>query len=186
MPQGSILGPLLFLVYINDLAKAIIFSSVHHFADDTNILYVSSSLKDINRKINHDLSNLDQWLRANKILLSVSKIEIIIFKSHSKQITKYLNFCLSGQKIIPKNHSKCLGIITDEPLTFKEYMAQLKQNLKRANGLLAKLRYQVSSSLLKTIYFALFDSHLCYVAQIWSQGSNNVVDMVERTQNKAI
>ena len=84
MPQGSILGPLLFLIYINDLSKAIIFSSVHHFADDINILYLSSSLKDINKKSNHDLSNLVPWLRANKILLNISKTEIVIFKSHSK------------------------------------------------------------------------------------------------------
>ena len=83
VPQDSILGPLLFLIYINDLSKAIIFSSVHHFADDTNILYVSSSLKDINKKINHDLSNLVQWLRTNKISLNVGKTEIVIFKSHS-------------------------------------------------------------------------------------------------------
>ena len=125
IPQGSILGPLLFLIYINDLSKAIIFSSVHHFADDTNILYVSSSLKNVNKKLNHALSNLVQWLRANKILLNVSKTEIVIFKSHSKQITKHLNFCLNGQKIIPKNHTKYLGIITDKHLTFTDYMAQL-------------------------------------------------------------
>ena len=99
--------------------------SVHHFADDTNILYVSSSLKNVNKKINHALSNLVQWLRASKILLNVSKTEIVIFKSHSKQITKHLNFWLSGQKIIPKNHAKYLGIITDKHLTFTDYMAQL-------------------------------------------------------------
>ena len=148
IPQGSILGPLLFLIYINDLSKAIIFSSVHHFADDTNILYVSSSLKNVNKKLNHALSNLVQWLRANKILLNVSKTEIVIFKSHSKQITKHLNFRLSGQKIISKNYTKYLGIIIDEHLTFKEYMAQLSQ-LNRKNGLLAKVRHQVSSTLLK-------------------------------------
>ena len=68
--QSSILGPLLFLIYINDLSKVIIFSSVHHFTDDTNILYVSSSLKHINKKINHNLSNLVQWLKANKISLT--------------------------------------------------------------------------------------------------------------------
>ena len=108
MPQGSILGPLLFLIYIKDLSKVIIFSSVHHFADDTNILYVSSSLKAINKKINHYLSNLVQWLRAK---VNFSKSEIVTFKSHSKQITKHLNFHLNGQKIIPKNHNKYLGII---------------------------------------------------------------------------
>ena len=114
IPQGSILGPLLFLyiyIYIKDLSKVIIFSSVHHFADDTNILYVSSSLKAINKKINHYLSNLVQWLRANNISLNFSKSEIVTFKSHSKQITKHLNFHLNGQKIIPKSHNKYLGII---------------------------------------------------------------------------
>ena len=79
---------------------------MHHFVDDTNILYISSSLKDINKKIKHDLSNLVEWLRANKILRNVNKTDIAIFKSHSKQITKHLNFCLSGQEIIPKNHNK--------------------------------------------------------------------------------
>ena len=89
------LGSLLFLIYIDDISKAIIFSSVHRFADDTNILYVSSSLKDINKKISHDLSNLIQWLRTNKISQDISKTEIVIFKTHSKQITKHLNFRLS-------------------------------------------------------------------------------------------
>ena len=65
-------------------------------------------------------------------------------------------------------------------------MAQLRQKLNKKNGLLAKLRHQVSSSLLRTIYFALFDSHLRYAAQVWAQRSSNVVDMIKRTQNKAL
>ena len=185
VPLGSILGLLLFLVYINDLSETTIFSSVQHFADDTNILCVSSSLKDINKKINYDLSNLVQWLRTNKTSLNVSKTEIVI-KSNSKQIAKHLNFHLKGQKIIPKNHSKYLGVIIDEDLAFKEYMTQFRQKINRTNGLLAKLKHQVSSSLLKAIYFALFDCPLRYAAQACGQGSNNVVDMIKRTQNKAL
>ena len=64
-------------------------------------------------------------------------------------------------------------------------MTQLRQKLNRTNGLLANLRHQVWSSLLKTIYYALFDSHVCYAAQVRGQGSNNVVDMIKRTQKKA-
>ena len=135
VPQGSILGALLLHIYINNLSKAIISSSVHHFADDINILYVSSSLNDINKKINHDLSNLVQWFRAKKLS------ETVIFKSHSKQITKHLKFRLSRQKIIHKNHTKYLGIIIDEHLTFlRNVTAQLRQKLNRTNGLLAKSR----------------------------------------------
>ena len=103
-------------MYINNLSKAIIFSSVHHLVDDINILFVSSSLKDVNKKINHNLSNLVQWLKANKILLNISKTEIVVFKSHSKQITKHFNFCVSGQKIILKNYTKYLGIIIESML----------------------------------------------------------------------
>ena len=67
VPQGSILGPYYFS-YINDLSRSIKNSKIHHFADDTNLLYASSSLKDINKKINFDLSNLVQWLRASEII----------------------------------------------------------------------------------------------------------------------
>ena len=65
-------------------------------------------------------------------------------------------------------------------------MAQLRQKLNRTNVLLAKLRHQVLSSLLKKICFALFDSHLRYAPQVWGQGSNNIADMIKRTQNKAL
>ena len=113
MPQGSILGTLLLLMYINNLSKAIIISAVDQFADDTKILNIISY-------------NLVQWLRTNKIFVNVSKTKIVTFMSHSKQITKHLNFHLSGQKIIPKHHAKHLRILIDEYLTFKEYMGQLK------------------------------------------------------------
>ena len=91
VPQGSALGLLLFLLYINDLRKAIQHSSVRHFADDTNLLYTSKYLKKINKHINHDIKHLCQWLRSNKIFLNASKTEIIIFKTKLKTITKHLN-----------------------------------------------------------------------------------------------
>ena len=81
VPQGSVLGPLLFLIYINDLHKAIMHSTVHHFADDTNLLYINKSAKKINKHINHDLRLLSDWLRANKISLNVDKTELVLFRS---------------------------------------------------------------------------------------------------------
>ena len=95
------------------------------------------------------------------------------------------NLLSAAEKFAQFTHNlPYLEIIVDAQLSFKEYMAQLRQNLNRTNCLLAKLRHQVSRSLLKIIYFALFNSHLRYAAQVWGQGSSNVVDMVKRTQNK--
>ena len=73
VPQGSVLGPLLFLLYINDLNQAIKFCKVHHFPDDTNLLYLGKSIKKLNKFVNIDPKNLVNWLNANKILLNVKK-----------------------------------------------------------------------------------------------------------------
>ena len=186
VPQGSILGPILFLIYINELSQSIKNSKIHPFADDTNILYARSSLKDINKKINFDLSNLVQWLRENKIALNVNKTDIVIFRSTRKQITKKMNFCLSGQKVRQKSCTKYLGVLIDEHLLFKDHINFLKQKLNRANGILAKLRHHLPSDILKTVYYSLFDTHLRYACQVWGQSNSDILVMVQRAQNKAL
>ena len=106
--QGSVLGPLLFLIYINDLNEAISHSLIHHFAYDTNILFSNKSLKKISKYNNHDLAQIVQWLRAKRISLDSNKTEIILF---------WPNFRVSGQKIEPVKQTKYLCIYLDEHLT---------------------------------------------------------------------
>ena len=74
VPQGFVLGPLLFLIYINDLHKTILYCKVHHFADDTNLFHTNKSVKNLNKLVNHDMKQLNNWLSANKISLNVEKL----------------------------------------------------------------------------------------------------------------
>ena len=171
VPQGSVLGPLLFLIFINDLHKAIKNSDLqlHLFADDTNLLYSNKSLKKINKHTNQDLSFLSKWLRSNKISLNTSKTEIIIFRPKRKIIQKHPNFRISRQQIKTNTHVKYLGIHLDQHLDWNLNMTTLQSKLNRAIGLISKIRHYVPKFLLRTLYFTLFNSYLIYACQVWGQ-----------------
>ena len=184
VPQGSVLGPLLFLIYINDLRNAIYHSTVHHFADDTNLLYVNKNLKTIQNKINKDLKSLVTWLRANKISLNASKTELIIFRDPRKKITYDMKIKIDGKKLTPCSSVKYLGIYIDQHLNWNVHLAELKPKLSRAVGMLSKLRYFVNKETLRMVYFGIFSSLLSYGAQIWGQ-HNAVSKRLQILQNKA-
>ena len=177
VPQGSVLGPLLFLVYINDLNKCIHFSTTRHFADDTNLLYIIDSHKFRNRnptrKLNIDLKSLNQWLLANKISLNATKTELIYFRNKrtAKPTTKII---LNGVKLIDTNQVKYVGITFDEYLTFERHIKLLNAKLKRANNLIAISRHYLLRKFLMQIYYGQFYSHLTYGCQLWGQNENAI------------
>ena len=117
--QGSVLGRLLFLLYINDLNQAIKFCKVDHFADDTNLLCLSNSIKKLNKLVNADLKHLVNWLNANKISLNVKKAEMAIFKSKQKKLEGDLEIKLCGKRLYPTESRKYLGVIIDTNLSWQ-------------------------------------------------------------------
>ena len=113
VPQGSVLGPLLFLIYTNDLHSTIKFWRTRHFADDTNLLIKNKSLKQLKKQLNVDLYKLVTWFKSNKISLNVRKTEMLIFR-HPKIILDYdLQIKLGGKRIYPSKDVKYLGILID-------------------------------------------------------------------------
>ena len=186
VPQGSVLGPLLFIIYINDLHNCIENSETIHFADDTSLLCRETSLKKLTKKINRDLSLIVDWLRANKISLNTSKTELVLFKNPTKQITKHLNFRLSGQKIHRSSSVKYLGILIDENLSWEHHLRSLSSKLARAVGFLSKLRHCLNYKTLLSVYYALFDSHINYCIQCLGHVNITSLEKIEKLQNKAM
>ena len=186
VPQGSVLGPLLFLLYINDLHNCIKYSTVRHFADDTNLLLVNSSLKQLKKHINIDLRCLSTWLKANKISLNVSKTEILIFRHVNKPINYDLRIKLDGKRLYPSNYVKYLGLLIDPHLNWSFHTKSLASKLTRAAGMLAKVRHFVDKPTLRNIYFGIFSSLLTYGSQIWGQHKNFHVQRIIKLQDKAI
>ena len=167
VPQSSVLGPLLFLIYINDLNSCISNSMIYHFAGDINLLHINSCNKKLQKNINYDLKRLTNWLNANKISLNSTKTELIYFRKKRTYPPVNNKIILNGKRLIPVDHIKYLGIYLDETLSGFAHYEILSKKLHIANRLLARSRDYLAIKELKSIYHAVFSSHLTYACQIW-------------------
>ena len=184
VPQGSVLGPILFLIYINDLNNCIKYCTTYHFADDTNLLNISNDYQTLRKKVNYDLFNLHKWLTANKISLNEGKTELIFFRKSGP--VPLIKIKLHGKSLIPSNSVKYLGVYLDEFLSGEAHCQELVKKLNRGNGMLAKARHFVPQSDLKNIYHAIFASHLMYGAQVWTPKLLSVSEKIFRLQKGAM
>ena len=184
--HGSVLGPLPFLIYINDLPNASKKLSFYLFADDTNIYSESNNLYDLIRIVNRELRSVKKWLDINKLSLNIDKRNYIIF--HSSYVNVPFDAVIKiGKKSIKRvNFVKFLGLLLDEHLSWKYYLSELSKKLARTCGMFFKLRNLLPLDVSLCLYNALFLSLLQYGLIVWGQTYVSYIKPIFRLQKKAV
>jgi hypothetical protein len=182
VPQGSILGPILFLLYINDIENCSKLISFILFADDTNIFYKVS--KTLNKIMQTEIDKVAEWLNANKLTLNTTKTNVILFRSSNKKPKQDIKININGINIEQVRNSVFIGIVIDECFTWKDHIAKVAKKLIRAAGMIAKIRHFVNRNAVKLIYYALVYPYLIYGNLKWGNTYKNRFQKIMNIQKK--
>ena len=179
VPQGSVLGPVLFLIYTNDLQN-LMESIPRLFADDTAILIKTNSTSELEIKLNEDLARVSIWTNKNRLTLDPIKSHALVISPLLNEEHTTINIHLNACTIKYSECIKYLGILIDSKLNFRNHINVLQNKLLRAVGIMGKLRYTMLSNILKSLYFAFFHSHLLYWLIISSPTFKTYLDPLKK------
>lgn len=183
VPQGSILGPLMFLIFINDISQLPLFGKIYLFADDSSLFYPGQNNIEIKRKMERDLVIINEYFRLNRISMNAAKTKVIIFTSNRRaKDPMVIEF---DQHQIPEiDCVKFLGLTIDRHLSWNEHCKNLISKISQGLGALYKFKNKFDEETKKMIYYACIHSHLTYCTALW--GESSLSRKIQTIQNKAL
>ena len=185
VPQGSILGPLLFLMYINDLSNISEYCFSLLFADDTNMFHTGKDMKIVCDQVNEDLKNVQEWLNCNKLSLNICKTHYMIFTPRNKIIDD-IDIKICNNVIERVYVSKFLGFQIDSQLTWKTHVEYTCKKLSKSIGIISKARKKLHRSSLINLYYAFAYPYFIYCNVGWGENYTTTLDRLILLQKKLI
>ncbi len=186
MPQGSILGPLFFIIYINDLTNYLNECSVNLYADDMTLYYGATSQIDLMLTLRLELTVVSEWFKANKLTLNVAKTKLVVFGSrHKLANAPNLNLTINNEKIEQVTEFKYWGVFLDDKLTFDKHVEYIHGKAVKKMGIVHKARNFLDRSTSVLLYKSLVLPHLDYCDTVYSCTSAANLDKLQKIQNGA-
>ena len=189
VPQGSILGPLLFILYVNDITNTTNVLDFTLFADDTTLLYSHKDIASQINMINEELDKVSDWFKANKLSVNASKTNYMILGTPhmtSVKIEKKLNIRLNDKSLERVEYTKFLGVLIDENLTWKKHIDCISKTLSRNIGIMNKLKHFIPERILYSLYCTFVLPYLNYGILIWGNTCKTYLDKLIKLQKWAV
>ena len=177
-PQGSCLGPLIFLIFVNDLHLHLLDSECVQFADDMTLIFAHGNLKYLCFCVEQELCRIRDWFHANKLTLNIEKSSYLLFVVNKVTCANF-KLSLDGLEIPRVNHARFLGTWLDDKLSWDTHVSKLMAKLKCGIGMLQRSKTLLNSSAKRLLYFGQIHSNLCYCLGVWGS-------MLSKKQKKTL